>query len=544
MTQTSTLNSLPAWSALQSHYDSISGERLRDWFAPQNDNAPTRAERLTFEGGGLTIDFSKNRINDATLELLIQLAEEAGVTKRRDAMFNGDIVNVTEHRAALHTALRAQSSDAPFHAQVQAEKAKMAAFADKVRDGSWTGYTGKRIRHVVNIGIGGSDLGPKMVVHALHHLASKELDTHFVSNVDGADLYNVLQQIDAEETLAIIVSKTFTTLETMTNAHSMRDWFTQSGCPEDQMSKHFVGVSANPAEVVKFGIAKENIFEMWDWVGGRYSLWSAVGLSIMLSVGPQNFDALLQGADMMDQHFRTAPLGVNLPVLMGMIGIWYRNFFGSQSDLIAPYSEALHFLPAYLQQLEMESNGKSARLDGKMVDYPTAAVIWGEPGTNGQHAFFQMLHQGPTIIPIDFVAVLTPEHPLAGHHAKLLANCFAQSEALMLGRTLEEAKKVAGPGKEELATHLSFPGNRPTTTIMLDALTPQTLGALIALYEHKVLVQGTVWDINSFDQWGVELGKILGKVVEADITAASADPAKHDSSTSALIARARKALKR
>ncbi|SAL61811.1 glucose-6-phosphate isomerase [Caballeronia peredens] len=544
MTQTSTLNSLPAWSALQSHYDAISGERLRDWFAPQNDAAPTRAERFTFEGGGLSIDFSKNRISDATLKLLVQLAEEAGVTKRRDAMFNGDIVNITEHRAALHTALRAQSPDAPFHAQVQAEKAKMAAFSDRVRDGSWTGYTGKRIRHVVNIGIGGSDLGPKMVVHALHHLASKELDTHFVSNVDGADLYNVLQQVDAEETLAIIVSKTFTTLETMTNAHSMRDWFLKAGCPEDQLSKHFVGVSANPAEVVKFGIAKENVFEMWDWVGGRYSLWSAVGLSIMLSVGPQNFDALLQGADAMDQHFRTAPLNVNLPVLMGMIGIWYRNFFGSQSDLIAPYSQALHYLPSYLQQLEMESNGKSARLDGKMVDYPTAAVIWGEPGTNGQHAFFQMLHQGPTLIPIDFIAVLTPEHPLVDHHAKLLANCFAQSEALMLGRTLEEAKKVAGPGKEELATHLSFPGNRPTTTIMLDALTPQTLGALIALYEHKVLVQGTVWDINSFDQWGVELGKILGKVVEADITAASTDPAKHDSSTSALIARARKALKR
>ncbi|BAN23123.1 glucose-6-phosphate isomerase [Caballeronia insecticola] len=544
MTQTSTLNSLPAWSALQSHYDAISGERLRDWFAPQNDAAPTRAERFTFEGGGLTIDFSKNRISDATLQLLVQLAEEAGVTKRRDAMFNGDIVNITEHRAALHTALRAQSPDAPFHAQVQAEKAKMAAFSDRVRDGSWTGYTGKRIRHVVNIGIGGSDLGPKMVVHALHHLASKELDTHFVSNVDGADLYNVLEQIDAEETLAIIVSKTFTTLETMTNAHSMRDWFLKAGCPEDQLSKHFVGVSANPAEVVKFGIAKENVFEMWDWVGGRYSLWSAVGLSIMISVGPKNFDALLQGADAMDQHFRTAPLAVNLPVLMGMIGIWYRNFFGSQSDLIAPYSQALHYLPSYLQQLEMESNGKSARLDGKMVDYPTAAVIWGEPGTNGQHAFFQMLHQGPTLIPIDFIAVLTPEHPLVDHHAKLLANCFAQSEALMLGRTLEEAKKVAGPGKEELATHLSFPGNRPTTTIMLDALTPQTLGALIALYEHKVLVQGTVWDINSFDQWGVELGKILGKVVEADITAASTDAAKHDSSTSALIARARKALKR
>jgi len=539
-----TLISLPAWSALQSHYDDISQERLRDWFAPQNDTSPTRAERLTFDGGGIAIDFSKNRITDATLKLLVELAQQAKVAERRDAMFKGDIVNMTEHRAALHTALRSTADDAPFQQQVRAEKAKMAAFADKVRDGSWTGYTGKRIRHVVNIGIGGSDLGPKMVVHALHHLASPELDTHFVSNVDGADLYNVLQTIDAEETLAIIVSKTFTTLETMTNARSMRDWFTKQGCPQDALSKHFVGVSANPEEVVKFGIAKENVFEMWDWVGGRYSLWSAVGLSIMLSVGPKNFEGLLEGANRMDQHFRDAPLEKNLPVLLGMLGIWYRNFFGSQSDLIAPYSEALHFLPSYLQQLEMESNGKSARLDGKMVDYPTAAVIWGEPGTNGQHAFFQMLHQGPTIIPIDFIAVLTPEHPLVDHHAKLLANCFAQSEALMLGRTLEEAKKVAGPGKEELATHLSFPGNRPTTTILLDALTPQTLGALIALYEHKVLVQASVWNINPFDQWGVELGKILGKVVEADITAATADPAKHDSSTSALIARARKALKR
>ncbi len=523
----------------------ISGDaHMRDWFAPQNDTSPTRAERFTYSGGGIAIDFSKNRITDATLKLLVELAAQAKVTERRDAMFKGDIVNMTEHRAALHTALRSTADDAPFQQQVRAEKAKMAAFADRVRDGSWTGYTGKRIRHVVNIGIGGSDLGPKMVVHALHHLASPELDTHFVSNVDGADLYNVLQTIDAEETLAIIVSKTFTTLETMTNARSMRDWFTKQGCPEDALSKHFVGVSANPEEVVKFGIAKENVFEMWDWVGGRYSLWSAVGLSIMIAIGPQQFGELLAGANEMDQHFRDAPLEKNLPVLLGMIGIWYRNFFGSQSYLVAPYSEALHFLPSYLQLLEMESNGKSARLDGTMVEYPTAAVIWGEPGTNGQHAFFQMLHQGPTIIPIDFIAVLTPEHPLIDHHAKLLANCFAQSEALMLGRTLDEAKKVAGADKPELAPHLVFPGNRPTSTLLVDALTARSLGALIALYEHKVLVQASVWDINPFDQWGVELGKILGKVVEADLTAASVDEKKHDSSTSALIARARAALKR
>ncbi|MFC0397091.1 glucose-6-phosphate isomerase [Paraburkholderia rhizosphaerae] len=534
----------PAWTSLQAHYEQIRDARLRDWFAPENDPAPTRAERFTYSGGGLAADFSKNRITDETLKLLVQLAREAGVEKRRDAMFAGEIVNPTEGRAVLHTALRASDPKAPFHAQVQAERAKMAAFATQVRDGKWTGYTGKRIRHIVNIGIGGSDLGPKMVVHALKHIASPDISAHFVSNVDGADLYRVLEQIDPEETLTIVVSKTFTTLETMTNAHSMRDWFLQKGCPENALAKHFVGVSANPTEVVKFGIAKENVFEMWDWVGGRYSLWSAVGLSIMISIGPAHFDELLAGANEMDQHFRTAPLERNLPVLLGMIGIWYRNFFGSQSYLVAPYSEALHFLPSYLQQLEMESNGKQARLDGTMVEYETSAVTWGEPGTNGQHAFFQMLHQGPTIVPIDFIAVLTPEHPLASHHPKLLANCFAQSEAMMLGRTVEEAKKVAGPNKPELVPHIVFPGNRPTTTLLVDALTARSLGALIALYEHKVLTQGTVWDINSFDQWGVELGKILGKVVEADLTAANVEAGKHDSSTSALIARARAALKK
>ncbi|NIE68115.1 glucose-6-phosphate isomerase [Burkholderia sp. Ax-1719] len=537
-------NPLPAWSALQTHYEQIRNEQMRDWFAPANDPAPTRAERYTYAGGGLAADFSKNRINDATLKLLVQLAREAGVEQRRDAMFAGEVVNPTEGRAALHTALRATEPNAPFHAQILAEKAKMAKFADAVRSGAWTGYTGKRIRHVVNIGIGGSDLGPKMVVHALKHLETPELDSHFVSNVDGADLWRVIEDIDPEETLAIIVSKTFTTLETMTNARSMRDWFVKAGCPEDALAKHFVGVSANPAEVVKFGIAKENVFEMWDWVGGRYSLWSAVGLSIMIAIGPQQFDELLAGAHDMDEHFRTAPLDKNLPVLLGMIGIWYRNFFGSQSYLVAPYSEALHYLPSYLQQLEMESNGKQARLDGKFVDYATSAITWGEPGTNGQHAFFQMLHQGTTIVPIDFIAVLTPEHPLADHHPKLLANCFAQSEAMMLGRTEEEAKKIAGPDKPELVPHIMFPGNRPTTTLLVDALTARSLGALIALYEHKVLVQASVWNINPFDQWGVELGKILGKVVEADLTTASGDVKAHDSSTSALIARARAALKR
>ncbi|CAG9259124.1 glucose-6-phosphate isomerase [Paraburkholderia unamae] len=537
-------NPLPAWSALQTHYEQIRDEKLRDWFAPANDPAPTRAERFTFAGAGLAADFSKNRITDATLKLLVQLAREAGVEARRDAMFKGEVVNPTEGRAALHTALRATEADAPFHAQILAERAKMARFADAVRSGAWTGYTGKRIRHVVNIGIGGSDLGPKMVVHALKHLELPEITSHFVSNVDGADLWRTIENIDPEETLAIIVSKTFTTLETMTNALSMRDWFVKHGCPQGELAKHFVGVSANPAEVVKFGIAKENVFEMWDWVGGRYSLWSAVGLSIMIAIGPQQFDELLAGAHDMDKHFREAPLEKNLPVLLGMIGIWYRNFFGSQSYLVAPYSEALHYLPSYLQQLEMESNGKQARLDGQFVDYATSAITWGEPGTNGQHAFFQMLHQGTTIVPIDFIAVLTPEHPLSDHHPKLLANCFAQSEALMLGRTEEEARKIAGPDKPELVPHIMFPGNRPTSTLLVDALTARSLGAIIALYEHKVLVQASVWDINPFDQWGVELGKILGKVVEADLTSASADVKAHDSSTAALIARARAALKR
>ncbi len=538
-----TLTSLPAWTSLQTHYEKIRDERMRDWFAPQNDPAPTRAERFTFAGAGLSADFSKNRITGETLRLLVQLARDTGVEKRRDAMFAGDIVNPTEGRAVLHTALRATSPDAPFHAEVTAERRKMAAFADQVRSGAWTGYTGKRIRYVVNIGIGGSDLGPKMVVHALHHLATPDITTHFVSNVDGADLYGVMQQIDPEETLAIIVSKTFTTLETMTNAHSLREWFVQKGCPESALAKHFVGVSANPAEVVRFGIARENVFEMWDWVGGRYSLWSAVGLSIMIAVGPRQFDELLAGANEMDQHFRHTPLEHNLPVLLGMIGIWYRNFLARR----AISSRRIRRRCSSCRRISSNSKWKAtANRRGSTARWSTtatAAVTWGEPGTNGQHAFFQMLHQGPTIVPIDFIAVLTPEHPLASHHPKLLANCFAQSEALMLGRTLEEAQKVAGPDKPGLAPHLTFPGNRPTTTLIVDALTARSLGALIALYEHKALVQGSVWDINSFDQWGVELGKILGKVVEADLTAASGAEKQHDSSTSALIARARAALK-
>jgi glucose-6-phosphate isomerase len=535
-----TLKSLPAWNALEAHFQQIRNTHLRDLFAAGDKESPKRVDRFTISGAGLGFDFSKHRIDAQTLPLLIELAKATGVEARRDAMFAGEIVNPTEQRAVLHVALRSHDVNAPFAKEVQAERVKMTVFADKVRNGTWTGHTGKPIRHIVNIGIGGSDLGPKMVTHALHHFADPKLKSYFVSNVDGADLQRVLEQIDPETTLAVIVSKTFTTQETMTNARSLREWFVRNGVSEANMAKHFVGVSANTAEVVKFGIAEANVFQMWDWVGGRYSLWSAVGLSIMLSIGPKHFDGLLAGAERMDRHFREAPLERNLPVVMGLLGIWYRNFFGAQSQLVAPYSEAMHFLPSYLQQLEMESNGKSAELDGTTVDYPTAAVIWGEPGTNGQHAFFQMIHQGPTLIPIDFIAVLTAEHPLPNHHDKLLANCFAQSEALMIGRTVAEAEKIAGPDRPDLVPHIVFPGNRPSTTIVLDELSPQTLGALIALYEHKVLVQGTVWNVNSFDQWGVELGKVLGRVVEADLIADQPVAAtKHDSSTTALIAKAR-----
>lgn len=531
---------LAGWNALTDHRNALHGQTMSEWFAADD----SRAQRFTASGAGITLDFSKNRITDETLRLLLALADEAGVAARRDAMFAGEQVNVTEGRAALHTALRAPASaaigGADIAREVAEERAKMAAFAEKVRGGQWQGFSGQPIRHIVNIGIGGSDLGPKMVCHALSHLGPKGLSMHFVSNVDGTDMSRVLAQLDPASTLAIIVSKTFTTQETMTNALTLRDWMLANGCPQAELHRHFVGVSANTEEVVRFGIAASNVFKMWDWVGGRYSLWSAVGLSIMLQVGAGHFGALLDGAHAMDMHFRDAPLERNLPVLLGMLGIWYRDIQEAQSQLIAPYSEALHYLPAYLQQLEMESNGKSARLDGTPVTEPTAPIIWGEPGTNGQHAFFQMLHQGPTLVPIDFIAALRPEHTLLDHHVKLLANCFAQSEALMLGRSVEEAARIAGPDRPDLVQALVFPGNRPSNTLLIEALTPATLGALIALYEHKVLVQAAVWQINPFDQYGVELGKVLGKVVEADLRGAG--PNQHDASTRALIARARQAL--
>ncbi|BBO59878.1 glucose-6-phosphate isomerase [Mycoavidus sp. B2-EB] len=531
------LKSLAAWTALKAHYPTICNQQMRSWFAAENDLAPTRAQRFTLQSSGITLDFSKNRITDETLKLLVQLAYEAGVPAARDAMFVGEMVNPTEARAALHTALRATDPHAPYAAQIKQEWDKMAAFAHQVRHQQWLGHTGKPIQHIVNIGIGGSDLGPKMVCHALHPLGNPKLSMHFVSNVDGADLQRVLAQIDPATTLAIIVSKTFTTLETMTNAHSLRSWLLRNGVPEAKLRQHWVGVSADPAKAMQFGIAPEHIFKIWDWVGGRYSLWSAVGLSALLYIGPMHFAELLAGAAQMDQHFREAPLTRNLPTILALLGIWYRNFFGAPSYSIAPYAEALRYFPAYLQQLEMESNGKSVCLDGSLADYETAPILWGETGTNGQHAFFQMLHQGSTMVPVDFIISLTPEHKLANHHPRLLANCFAQSQALMLGRTPQAAQQLIRPEQQALLPHLTFAGNRPSNTLMLDALTPHTLGALIALYEHKTLVQATIWKINPFDQWGVELGKQLSAVIENDLVTQKVNQA-HDSSTRALIAHA------
>jgi glucose-6-phosphate isomerase len=458
-------------------------------------------------------------------------------------MFAGEMVNPTEARAALHTALRTTDVNVPHFARIDNERRKMAAFARKIRAHRLTGYTGKPIRHIVNIGIGGSDLGPKMVCDALQHLGDPALSLYFVSNIDGVQLERVLAQIDPQTTLAIVVSKTFTTLETLTNAHTLRRWFLAQGVPDAELVRHFAGVSANPEAVRQFGIQPDHFFQLWDWIGGRYSLWSAAGLAIMVAIGPDCFDDLLAGAANMDQHFCEAPLAHNLPVILGLIGIWYRNFFSTPGQAIVPYTHALRYFPAYLQQLEMESNGKSTRIDGAAVDYQTTSILWGETGTNAQHAFFQMLHQGTDLVPVDFIAVLKPPHQWPDHHTKLLAQCFAQSEALMLGRSTHAASQLAGSGRPGLAPHLTFPGNRPSNTILLDALTPSQLGALIALYEHKTFVQAAVWQINPFDQWGVGLGKQLGAPIEDALQAKTVVGGQHDSSTVALIARAREKLK-
>jgi glucose-6-phosphate isomerase len=529
-----------AWQSLQGHYEKIRGQHLRDLFAADS----RRGERLTAEGAGIFLDYSKNRITDETLRLLIALAEESGLRQHIDAMFRGEKINVTENRAVLHVALRAPK-DATILVdgenvvpQVHAVLDKMAAFSNRVRSGEWKGATGKRIRNVINVGIGGSDLGPVMAYEALRHYSDRGMTFRFVSNVDGTDFAEAVQGLDVAETLFIISSKTFTTLETMTNAHTARDW-SQAALGGDQKSvaKHFVAVSTNAKGVAEFGIDTENMFGFWDWVGGRYSMESAIGLSTMLAIGPENYRAMLDGFHQMDEHFRTTPFERNLPVLMGMLGVWYADFFGAETVAVLPYEQYLKRFPAYLQQLTMESNGKHVTLDGTTVNYQTGPIYWGEPGTNGQHSFYQLIHQGTRLIPCDFLAFAETLNPLGRHHDILMANVFAQTEALAFGKTLEQVKAEKTP--DWLAPHRVFEGNRPTNTILAEKLTPDALGKLVALYEHSVFVQGTVWQINSFDQWGVELGKVLAQRIVPELESAEETKLAHDSSTNNLIRRYR-----
>ena len=530
----------PAWLALQAHQKAIAPLHLRKLFA---DDAG-RGERLTLDAAGVCLDYSKNRITDETVRLLVQLAEQSGLRARIDAMFRGEKINVSEHRAVLHVALRApKGSSIVVDGEnvvpgVHAVLAKMSEFATRVRDGAWKGQTGKRIRNVINIGIGGSDLGPVMAYEALRHYSARDMTFRFVSNVDGTDFAEAVDGLDAAETLFIVSSKTFTTLETMTNAHSARDWsIARLGGDAKSVAKHFVAVSTNADEVRKFGIDTANMFEFWDWVGGRYSMDSAIGLSTMLAVGPENFRDMLAGFHAMDEHFRTAPFERNLPVLMGLLAIWYNNFFGAQTVAVLPYEQYLKRFPAYLQQLTMESNGKQVTLDGKPVGADTGAIYWGEPGTNGQHSFYQLIHQGTRLIPCDFIAFAQTLNPLGPHHDMLLANVLAQGEALAFGKTPEEVKGEGSP--DWLVPHRTFAGNRPSNTLLLERLTPAALGKLVALYEHSVFTQGTVWHIDSFDQWGVELGKVLAKRIIPELSAPQPALA-HDSSTNNLIRRYRK----
>jgi glucose-6-phosphate isomerase len=529
-----------AWKALEAHYKKVRGLHLRELFAGD----PTRGERLTAEAVGLYLDYSKHRITDETLTLLLQLAEESGLRARIDAMFRGERINVTENRAVLHVALRAPAGASILVdgenvvPQVHAVLDKMAEFSNRVRSGAWTGHTGKRIKNVINLGIGGSDLGPVMAYEALRHYSDRALTFRFVSNVDGTDFVEATRDRDPAETLFIVSSKTFTTLETMTNAHAARAWSLQGlGGDEKSVAKHFVAVSTNAAEVTKFGIDTANMFGFWDWVGGRYSLDSAIGLSTMLAIGPENFRAMLRGFHRMDEHFRTAPFARNLPVLMGLLGVWYGNFFGAQTVAVLPYEHYLKRFPAYLQQLTMESNGKQVTLAGTRVDYQTGPIFWGEPGTNGQHSFYQLIHQGTRLIPCDFIAFGQPLKPLGRHHDLLLANVFAQAEALAFGKTAEQVKAEVTP--DWLVPHRVFEGNRPSNTILADRLTPETLGKLVALYEHCVFTQGTIWQINSFDQWGVELGKVLAQRIIPELESQAEPRLGHDSSTNALIRRYR-----
>jgi len=541
------LTSTTSYQSLRNHANQAREWQMRELFAQD----PQRFERLSVEAAGLFLDYSKNRLDGRTLELLAQLARERGVERLRDAMFAGEKINLTENRAVLHTALRAPRNK-PFTldgqdvtGDVHAVLDRIKTFSDSVRSGAWLGHTGKPITDVVNIGIGGSDLGPKMVCLALRQFAHPRLNMHFVSNVDGHDMDAALSRVNPETTLFIIASKTFTTAETMMNANTARAWFLQQA-PEEALAKHFVAVSTNVDAIKTFGIDPANMFPFWDWVGGRYSVWSAIGLPVALSVGFGYFSDLLAGAHAMDEHFRTAPIEQNLPMIMGLVGFWNREFLECGSVSIAPYHQDLNRFPAYLQQLDMESNGKRVTRAGDTItDYETGPVIWGDVGTNGQHAYFQLLHQGTDVTPIDFIAALRPAHEFHNHHAALLANCFAQSEAFMKGKTADEVRQdLAGQPAEEierLVPHKTFPGNRPSNTILMEYLTPATLGALIALYEHKVFVQGALWDVNSYDQWGVELGKVLAKKIEAELNG-DAQPAQHDSSTNGLIARAKAAV--
>jgi glucose-6-phosphate isomerase len=529
-----------AWQALERHYAEVSDRHLRELF--QED--PGRGERLTAEAEGIYLDYSKNRVTDETMRLLVELAEESAVPARRDAMFRGEHINVSEDRAVLHVALRMPATASlivdgvDVVREVHEVLGRMTAFADRVRSGDWTGYTGKPIRNVVNVGIGGSDLGPVMAYEALRYYSDRNLTFRFVSNVDSTDFVEATRDLHADETLFIISSKTFSTLETLTNATSARNWVVGELGSEAAVAKHFVAVSTNAEKVAAFGIDTRNMFGFWDWVGGRYSMDSAIGLSTMIAIGPGNFEEMLAGFHAMDEHFRTAPLAQNLPVLMGLLCVWYSDFFHAETVGVMPYDQYLKRFPAYLQQLTMESNGKSVTLTGRPVDYPTGQVFWGEPGTNGQHSFYQLIHQGTRLIPVDLIGFGRSLNPLRDHHDLLSANVFAQAQALAFGKTEEQVRAEGTP--EHVVPHRVMPGNRPTNVLLTDVLTPRLLGSLIALYEHSVFTQGAIWQIDSFDQWGVELGKALASQIAPELETADEPALHHDSSTNALIRRYRK----
>ncbi len=537
------VDQLPSWKALEAHHAQIRGRHLRELFAED----ARRGERLTAEALGITLDYSKNIVTDETLKLLVKLAEETGLRHRIEAMFRGEKINISEDRAVLHVALRAPKGESILVDGVDVVPAvhevldKMAGFSDRIRSGDWKGHTGKKIRNIVNIGIGGSDLGPVMAYEALRHYSDRGLNMRFVSNVDGTDFAEATIDLDPAETLFIVSSKTFTTLETLTNAHSARAWCLAGLGDESAIAKHFVAVSTNAAEVSKFGIDTANMFGFWDWVGGRYSMDSAIGLSLMVAVGPENFRSMLAGFHAMDEHFKTTPIERNLPALMGLLTVWYADFFGAETVAVLPYDQYLKRFPAYLQQLTMESNGKSVTVDGVSVDYQTGPIFWGEPGTNGQHSFYQLIHQGTHVIPCDLIGFCQSLNPIGEHHDILMSNVFAQAEALAFGKTAAEVKAEGTP--DWLVPHRTFPGNRPSNVLLAEKLTPEMLGKLIALYEHSVFTQGTIWAIDSFDQWGVELGKVLAKRIIPELESQAEPALKHDSSTNALIRTYRK-LKR